>query len=659
LQQVVAINRIPYRTVFVLAASVVVLAAACGGSRSTRTAGPGPGTEATHVTLSGPEGLAVDANGNLYVSEFNGSRVVRISPGGQLSVVAGTGRAGYSGDNGPATQARLSQPTGLAVDSHGSLAIADYANNTVREVDSNGRIKTLLGPGSSSLDHPIGLAFRGSDLYIADTGGSRVLMLPSAGSLDVTALGVHPTYLAVSGDRALYMSSATDNRVSQIDISESSQKGVISLVAGTGAAGYGGDRGAATSAQLNAPYGVATDGHGNVYVSDRQNNRVRKVDSDGVITTFAGTGVAGFGGDGGPSTAAKLNSPVGLAMDSAGNLFIADGGNGRVRRVDTSGVITTVAGSGVVSAAAGHGGPSPGGQATKTALAGPEALALDSQGNLYVSEFAGARVVRISPAGRVTNVAGTGTSGYSGDGKRATAAQLSEPTGVALDDYGDLAIADYGSDVVRVVNRAGVIRTVRGSVAARLRHPIGVSFDGRSLHVADTGNGRLMLIPPAGTPSVLGRGIRASYLLQAPNGNLYVSDLLTNEVVSIDPKGVRSVVAGSGKAGFSGDGGPAIHARLDTPYGLALDAAGNLYVSDRQNNRVRKIDHAGTITTVAGTGAAGFAGDGGAAARAKLSSPVGLAVDGVGDLYIADGGNGTVRRVDPRGVITTVAGRTP
>jgi sugar lactone lactonase YvrE len=627
----------------------------CGQSGKHATAGPEPGGQATRVVLSAPEALAVDSSGNLYVSEFAGARVVKISPDGRLAVVAGTGKQGYSGDGGRAVYARLTEPTGLALDSHGNLAIADYGSDVVREVDSSGRIRTVVGR-TERLVHPIGVAFHRGELYVADSGTSSVVKRQRSGSLESIASFVHPTYLLPHG-QTLYMSSAVDNRISQINLSEGEDKGVISAVAGTGTEGFGGDNGPATDAKLSSPYGLALDSGGNLFVSDRENNRVRKITPDGIITTVAGTGVAGFGGDGGPATAAKLNSPVGLAIDQAGDLYIADGDNGRIRRVDPAGLISTVAGKGQphrVEVRTGRRGPRPG--ATLARLEGAEGLALDSRGNLYVSEFASARVVRISPAGRLKVVAGTGRQGYSGDGLSAIAAQLSEPTGLAVDTRGTLTIADYNADTIRRVNTRGVIMTLTGSASARLHHPIGIALHGSELYVADTGNQRIVRISPSGGTSVVAKYVRPSYLVLDRAGNLYFSDLVTNAVRVIDPSGHFTTLAGSGKRGFGGDGGAATKARLDTPYGLALDGDGNVYVVDRQNNRVRKIAPNGVITTVAGTGLAGFSGDGGPATAAKLNSPVGLAIDAAGDLYIADGGNGRVRRVDPAGVITTVAG---
>jgi sugar lactone lactonase YvrE len=304
-------------------------------------------------------------------------------------------------------------------------------------------------------------------------------------------------------------------------------------------------------------------------------------------------------------------------------------------------------------------GPAPGGAATRAVLADPEALAVDSTGNLYVSEFSGARVDRIAPAGTLTVIAGTGSSGLSGDGGRAVQAQLDAPTGLIVETDGRLLIADHHNNRVRAVDRAGVITTVKGSIAAGLHDPIGIALDKGALYVADELNARVLRIertgkvtivagggsdtPGDGGPATRARLLHPSYLLIDRNGDLIFSDFMDNRIRRVDRNGVITTIAD--------------RAELNFPTGLALDSSGNLYVSDANNNRVRRIDRNGQITTVAGDGAKGFSGDGGPATKASLDAPAGLALDAAGNLYIADQGNNRVRRVDTHGVITTVAGR--
>jgi PKD domain/RTX calcium-binding nonapeptide repeat (4 copies)/NHL repeat len=340
-------------------------------------------------------------------------------------------------------------------------------------------------------------------------------------------------------------------------VSAASGTDTITTLAGTGVAGFSGDTGQASAAQLNSPRDVAADAAGNVYIADRTNNRVRKVSPAGVITTFAGTGVLGFSGDTGQASAAQLNRPEGVAVDAAGNVYIADSSNHRVRKVDTAGVITTFAGTGVP----GFSGDT--GQASAAQLNFPIGVAADGAGNVYIGDTDNHRVRKVSPAGVITTLAGTGVAGFSGDTGQASAAQLDSPRGVAVDGAGNVYIGDFFNHRVRKVNPAGVITTL----------------------------------------------------------------------------------AGTGVPGFSGDTGQASAAQLRFPRDVAADAAGNVYIADGDNHRVRKVDPAGVITTLAGTGVQGFSGDTGQAALAQLRSPRGVAADPIGTVYIADTNNHRVRKV--------------
>ncbi|MEU9439079.1 RICIN domain-containing protein [Streptomyces sp. NPDC048252] len=331
----------------------------------------------------------------------------------------------------------------------------------------------------------------------------------------------------------------------------------ISTITGTGVAGFKGDNEPAASAQLNGPYGIAVDSAGTVYFSDYSNHRVRKIATDGKISTVAGTGVAGFSGDNGPAVSAQLNCPRAVAVDSAGAVYIIDASNHRVRKITTDGRISTVAGTGIAGFS-GDGGP-----ATAARLNLPLGVAVDSAGVFYVADYSNHRVRKITTDGKISTVAGTGVAAFQGDGGPAVSAQLNGPHEVEVDGAGDLYIADASNHRVRKITTDGKISTV----------------------------------------------------------------------------------AGTGAAGFGGDGGPAASARLNIPVGVAVDSAGTLYIADHSNHRVRKVAADGKISTVAGTGTAGLGGDGGPAASAQLRNPFGLAVDCVDALYIADHANHRVRRV--------------
>ena len=482
-----------------------------------------------------------------------------------------------------------------------------------------------------------------------------------------------PEAVAVDRWGNLYIADRGNHRVRRVDVA-----GVITTSAGTGEPRYSGDGGSATNASFRAPSGVAVDSSGNLYIADSPHNRVRKVDAAGVITTVAGTGQRGYSGDGGPAASAQLASPVRVAVDGSGNLYIVD--SERVRKVDAAGVITTVAGTGQ-RGYSGDGGP-----ATDAQLGAPQGVAVDDSGNLYIAEYTSRRVRKVDAAGVITTVAGTGQRGYSGDGGPATDAQLGGPWDVAVDGSGNLYIADYGNGRVRKVDAAGVITTVAGTgqrgysgdggpaASAQLGLLRGVAVDGSgNLYIADARNHRVHKVDATGViNTVAGTGERryggdggpaTSAQLGRPqglavdsSGNLYIAANYNRRVRRVDAGGVINTVAGTGQWGHSGDGGPATSAQLRSPHGVAVDGLGNLYIADTYSSCVRRVDTAGVITTVAGTGEWGYSGDGGPATNAQLQRPRGVAVDGLGNLYIADSDNHCVRRVDTAGVITTVAG---
>ena len=514
------------------------------------------------------------------------------------------------------------------------------------------------------------------NLYIAEWNNNRIRKVNSAGVISTVAgTGTagfsgdggaataaqlsNPQDVALDAAGNLYIADVNNNRIRKVDSS-----GNISTVAGGGSSL--GDGGAATAAQLGAPRSVALDGAGNLYIADWSDHRIRKVDSSGNISTVAGTGTQGFSGDGAAATAAQLDSPWDVAVDGSGNLYIADRNNNRIRKVNSAGNISTVAGTGT----AGFSGD--GAAATAAQLQNPQGVALDGAGNLYIADRGNQRIRKVDSAGVISTVAGNGMAGFGGDSGAATAAQLWDPSRVALDGAGNLYIVDRVNDRIRKVDSAGVISTVAGR--EQLSNPQSVALDGAgNLYIADTGNHRIHKVDSAGVIStVAGSGTAgfsgdssAATAAQlntpadvAPDGagNLYITDRGNERIRKVDSAGVISTVAGSGTAGFSGDGGAATAAQLNEPYGVAVDSSGNLYIAEWNNNRIRKVNSAGVISTVAGTGTAGFSGDGGAATAAQLSNPQDVALDAAGNLYIADVNNNRIRKVNSAGVISTVAG---
>ncbi len=536
---------------------------------------------ATNAQLYGPGGLAMDSAGNLYIADsFN--NCIRKVTNGVITTVAGNGLAGFGGDNGPANQAQLNQPYAVAVDSDGNLFIADTGNQRIRKV-SNGVITTVVGNGTQS--------------YGGDNGPaiSAQLNLPYGVALDTNG--------------NLYIADTYNNRIRKVS------KGTITTIAGTGSAGPTGDNVPATSAQLLGPYSIAVDSAGNLFLVESNGCRVREI-SNGTITTIAGNGTRGSGGDGGPATSAQFMTPMDIALDSVGNAYVTDWSTHRVRKI-SGGAINTVAGGG---SPIGDNGP-----AASARLDQPVAVAVDSAGNLYIAEPSDHRVRKVSN-GVVTTVAGIGTAGYSGDNGPASSAQLNKPYSVAVDSADNLYIADSGNDRIRMVSN-GTITTVAGNGI------LGFSGDNGPATSAE-------LSTPEGVAT-------------DSAGNIYIGTVGDNRVRRVS-KGVITTVAGNGTRGFGGDGGAATSAQFNGPVGMAVDSTGNLYIADNGNNRIRKVSN-GTITTVAGSGTRGFSGDNGPATAAQLNAPWGVAVDAAGNLFIGDTDNGCIREVS-NGAIITIAG---
>ncbi|HEY9899370.1 MAG TPA: IPT/TIG domain-containing protein [Pantanalinema sp.] len=597
----------------------------------------GDGFPATVAQLNSPEGLAVDASGNLYIAD-TWNHVIRKVSNGVISTVAGNGQSGFSGDGGPAGSAQLYAPRGLAVDATGDLYIADTNNNRIRKVDhATGIITTFAGTGSygfsgdataavgAQLAYPHGVAVDASgSLYIADTNNSRIRKVSDGTISTVGSQLAYPQGVTVDGAGNLYVADTNSHRIRKLS------DGTLSIVAGNGQGGFSGDGGTATSAQLSYPKGVVVDAAGNLYVADTNNFRIRKLDAVAqTISTVAGD-VSGEA-----MTAGALNvdlaGPAATAEDAQGNLYIADRYNHRVRKLGIDGTLTTVAGTGVP----GEAGDS--GVATSAQLNQPQSVAVDAAGNLYIADTNNNRI-RMVPATDGTyfgipmvanslyTFAGTGVSGFSGDGAAAGSAQLNAPLGVAADAAGDLYIADTNNNRIRKVDHTtGFIATVAGTgvygftgdgaaTSAQLNHPQGLAVDAAgNLYIADTYNNRIRKLSGGSISTVAGNGY--SYGL---------SDYRV--------------------AGYSG-GEVASRITLDSPEGVAVDAEGNLYVADTENNRILKVALGGAVSTVAGNGIYGIDGDGGLAINARLASPRGVTVGKAGNLFIADTDNNLIRSV--------------
>ncbi|HLK22199.1 MAG TPA: hypothetical protein VKT81_24800 [Bryobacteraceae bacterium] len=551
---------------------------------------------ATKALLSQPFGVALDGNGNLYIPDSLDNRIRKVVIlTGQITTVAGNGISGFAGDGGPATAAEISDPAAVALDSSGNLYIYDTGNEVIRKVDASGNISTVVGtPFKSGATGDGGLA--------------------NAATLNLHAGGG----LAFDKSNNLYIADVLNSAIRMVNATT----GKISTFAGTiGKYGNAGDGGAATSAQLTYPFGIAFDPAGNLFISDAYVFAIREVSAkDGTIKTIAGTpGKPGYAGDGGPAASALMSYPYDLATDSQGNVYFADLSNNVIRKVtvgSTPPTISTIAGNQPL----GPGFAGDGGSAVSAQLNTPVGVAYDSAaGTLYISDFLNARIRQVT-GGTIGEFAGADHA--QGDGGLASAAYLYFPQDVAEDSAGNFYIADTFNNEIRKVTKDGKMSTL-----AKIPSPNGVAADS--------------------------------------SGNVYVSH--SHEVVKIDSTGKVTTIAGTAsKSGFSGDGGPATAALLNTPFGLWVDSNGNVFVADCYNHRIRKIS-LGNITTVAGSGGTcgstcnfgGATGDGGLATSATMSFPTDVKADAAGNLYIADSANSRVRKVDTGGNMNTLAGGGP
>ena len=584
--------------------------AGTGTTCSSATAACGDGAAATSANLSQPTGLAVDLAGNLYISDQDDYRVRKIAVGtGVISTVVGNGTSGNSGNGGDATAAAVNGPSGLAIDRAGDVYVGVGNSYQVRKVSfgtfgptavqatsavQNVLVKTTAAEAITSVGVPVSMGSNQEYTVGAMSGCSLGSSVPS-GTICTIPVTFTPAY---PGSRPMPLQIVTSTGSISFPLlgigtgpQTSLSPGVITTVAGTGAAcspptAACGDAGSAGAATLSAPRGVFTDGLGNVWVADTQDNRVRKFSPGGTITTVAGTGTACSAstnacGDGGAATAAQLNAPRAVFVDPGGNLYIADTGDNRVRMVAAgSQTLSTVAGTGTACSTSTN-ACGDGGLGTAAQLSSPSGLAMDSQGNLYIAD-SGDNRIRMLAAGYMTTVAGTGTSCSSstsacGDGSSSLLANLSNLRGLFVDTASNLWIADTGNNRVRKITWSSGAPPGQGFIAT-----------------------------VAGTGTACGGGSQAC-----------------------------------------GDGAVATSAQLNGPRSVVVDAGGNAYVADTGDSRIREVSAASmVISTIAGTGTSGYSGDNGLATAASINAPQGISMDSIGNLFLADTGTSTVRKVN-------------
>jgi len=658
----------------------------------------GDGKQAVSVALTLVDGITADPDGNIYISHRSQNRIRKLNPNGIITTIAGNGIAAFSGDGGNALDASLNFPAGLVFD-RGNLYIADRNNHRIRKIDINGIITTVAGIGVPGCCHDNGPAIDAS------------LNFPSDVDIDL--------------EGNLFISDRSNNRIRKVNIN-----GIISTIAGLGKPGFGGDFGPADKALLKYPFGISLDNKGSLFIADRGNNRVRKIDQQGVITTIAGDGTHFFGGDYGPANQSSLAFPTDVVVDSSGTIYIADRNNNRVRKIDQFGVITTLMGLGQNE----FNGDNE--IAAETTLHLPFALALNGEDSLLVVDRNHFRIREVKlQSSQVETVAGNGKFLFKGDGGPGGGATLEAPSGIAVDSKGNVLFADRLHQRVRKVGDDGIIDTVIGngkqgnegnagpSIEATLHLPevlivdpedniyltqrsgngwiirksnpdgiithfagngmqgntgdggpaIEASFhtitdiaadESGNIYIADSINRNIRKVDRQGTIStiykdsldILGTEVHPNGIVIDKAGNIFFSDSGSSKVYKISTSGDITLIAGTGDFDDHGDKGLALNAGLRSPGGLAIGPDGSLYIAEQTTHRIRKIDSNGIITGYAGNGKYGYSGDGGSAIKANIKTPFRMDFDREGNLYFSDRDNNRIRKVDINGVITTIAG---
>lgn len=621
------------RSIQVAAQGIDLLAGNVGGSGNLDGSG-------MTARFNRPMGVVVDANNTTYVSDTLNHTIRKIDPSGVVSTFAGaSGIAGVQ--DGPVQSARFHNPIGLALDGVGNLFVADSVNNTIRKITPDGVVSTLAGtPGVP----PSGVDGQGpAARFYAPTG----LVIDSSGNLFVA-----DTYMST--------------------IRKVTPSGVVTTLAGQ--AGVSGSLdGLGTAAQFNQPCGLALDGIGNLFVADCAAQIIRKIDSTGRVSTIAGTpGVMGLAD--GIGSSAQFFAPYGLAMDGNGNLFVADSQYGLIRKITSSGLVSTIAGA--------PGGGSSDGTGTSARFNLPSLIAMDKSGDLVIADSFNHDIRKMNVAGMVSTVAGNPPVTGSNDGTT-DLARFNKTNGIGMDGSGSIYVADYRNHTIRKISPNGMVSTLAGSPGvpgsadglgpvARFNNPFGIAVASNgTVYVADTGNHIIRSVDPtglvttvAGTAGLVGSSDGTGSLARFNGpiglaldlaGNLFIVDNTNFNIRKMTPSGVVTTLAGLAGTPGSSDG-TGTSARFYAPRNIAINSTGTLFVTDTANHTVRRISNTGEVTTLAGSpGVTGTTDGTGSVAR--FNAPSGVAIDGNGILYIADSLNHTIRKVDPTGIVSTIVGQ--
>ena len=583
----------------------------------------GDGGPALQARVYTPHDLFIDKAGNIYFSQL-GARGPDLGPNvvrridyqtGLITRVAGSDRVGRGGDGEPALDAEFDTMCGVVVDAAGNIYVCNKWDSNVRRVDAQtGIIQTFAGQNTRNylLEQGASRPFTGSGYTFSGYHGDGG---------PATAAAFHLCeHLALDSRGDLYVCDNSNHRIRKIDM----QTGIVTTVFGNGQRASNGDGGPATAASTFMPDSIFLDVHDNIYVGEAWGCKLRKVDGKtGIVTTLAGNGIPGWGAEDLPGPETMCN-PIesGIWADPDGTVFFSDSG-GRLRRVDAqTGRVTTVAGGTTIH----DGAP-----ATAAYLSCPRGICIGPDGHIYFADSQSDRIRAIDPqTGIIRTVVGTGGRGDGGDNGPATGAYLLSPGSIAIDNRGRIAIADSYFGRVRSVDEQSQINTIAGTGEG-----------------ADRGDGG---------PAINAGFVSVSAVAYDARGHVYAGDSV-GRIRRIDAdSGLIHTVAGTGISGYSGGGGPATQARIGTPAAICFDDVGNLYFADLSYHVIRKVDSAGIITTIAGTGQYGFSPDGTPASSARLYKPMGLAVTPAGAVYFSDSRNNLVRRIAPDGTLQTVAG---